>query len=62
MSKLLKVAEISFIDMKFWVEQSAIWRHCCEQGAHKMAAVVHAGLPSEEPVSLPGGGPPSLER
>ena len=28
------------------------------EGTHKMAAVVHAGLPGEEPASMLGGGLP----
>ena len=58
----MEIAEISFINMNFDLSSPLFWRHFCEQGAHKMAAVVPAGLPSVEPVSLPGGGPPSLER
>ena len=46
--------------MNFDLSSLLFWRHFCEQGAHKMAAVVHAGLPDEEPVSLPGRGSPPL--
>ena len=54
--------EIYLFYMKFWILKSAIGAIFVGKGTHKMAAVVLAGLPGEEPVSLFGGDSPSLAR
>ena len=56
-SRNLYIIKLIFESLKSAI--GAIW---VGEGTHKMAAVVHAGFPGEEPASILGGGSPCLAR